>query len=306
MSNTPIPNNNSQVFILSEDMADGLHLLETAIGVKQNTEAALRLDMATASTDSGIYDAAKTNKKTLSANIRIADSNARAFIKAARAVLAQRFGEHWGQSWQATGWPDSCTAVPGNQEKRARLCATLQIYFTANPTHENAPLEITAAKAGALFTAISNARDAWHQGIMTTGQKRATRDASMDKLRVRMRGLISELNQLLDPLDPRWDAFGLDQPGAPDLPEVPENLIVTTDGPGVLLADWPDSRRANYYRIYIQVMDVDTEFRHLLNRDTSDVRITSLPTGKTVKLRVTAVNETGESLPSEEKETVVV
>ncbi|MEI7730381.1 MAG: fibronectin type III domain-containing protein [Verrucomicrobiota bacterium] len=306
MASNPIPNQYGQVMSLARDMVDGLHRYETVIGVKQNTEAKFLVDIAATDTATMNFSDAKKAKKTLGANIRIADSNMRAFIKATRAIFAQKFGEHWNQNWQGTNWPGGSTAVPGNQAKRSQLCTDLKTYLTKNPTMENAPLEVTAAKAGLLFDAMHDAHEAWNDGVVAASQKRVARDAAMETLRVRMRALIQELTPLMDPLDPRWDAFGLDQPGAPDLPEIPENLIVTTDGPGVLLADWPDSRRANYYRIFIQVVDVDEDFRHVINRDNSDVRLTGLPTGKTVKFRVTAANDTGESQPSEDKEIVVL
>ncbi len=306
MAGNPLPDNPNQIFALSEDMADGLHKNETALNIKQNTEAAMRAEIATARAGTSAYNTAKSNKKTLTATLRIADSNARAFLKAARAVLTQRYGNHWTQNWEATGWPDRSTAVPSSQPKRMQLCASLKTYFTDNPTHENAPLAVTAANAGTLLTAISNARDACNSGLTLAGQKRADRDAAMENLKARMRGLIHELNQVLDPLDPRWDEFGLDQPGLPDRPDVPENLIITTGAPGVVLADWTDARRANHYRVFIQVVGVDEEFRHLFNCDDSDATIPGLPAGKTVKVCVSAANDAGESQPSEAKEIVVI
>jgi len=38
----------------------------------------------------------------------------------------------------------------------------MKLYFTANPAKENAPLDVTAAQAGVLFNALSDARSAAH------------------------------------------------------------------------------------------------------------------------------------------------
>jgi hypothetical protein len=49
------------------------------------------------------------------------------------------------------------------------LCASLQEYFAANPAAENAPLGVTSANLGAKFNALSDARQAMHNGNMTGG-----------------------------------------------------------------------------------------------------------------------------------------
>jgi hypothetical protein len=66
-------------------------------------------------------------------------------------------------------------------------------------------------------------------------------------LKKRIRELISELEQLLASEDPRWDAFGLNAPGAPETPEAPDNLILTPGTPGHVLADWSDARRVTAF-----------------------------------------------------------
>jgi hypothetical protein len=49
-----------------------------------------------------------------------------------------------------------------------------------------------------------------------------------------LRGLICELNQLIDELDSRWLSFGFNMPGAPEVPAVPENVLVESLSPGDL------------------------------------------------------------------------
>ena len=45
MASNEIPTNLDQLFTLAEDAADGLHTYEATIGVKQNLEADVRLDL---------------------------------------------------------------------------------------------------------------------------------------------------------------------------------------------------------------------------------------------------------------------
>jgi len=305
MAANPLPNGLPQLFALAEDTADGAHTYETAIGLKQNKEADIRADLAAARAAEANYAAAKGAKETLSSILRIADSNARAFLKASRAVLAQYLGENWSAAWEPTGFPNQSTAVPGTQEERLSLCASLKDYFTANTARENAPLNVTAANAAAKFTALSDARTGVNNGNTISGQKRDLRDGAVDQLKNRLRGLIAELGQLLGDNDPRWDAFGFNTPGAAERPDAPEALVLTSGGAGTLLADWADARRAARYRVWVRVLTVDADFRAAATVTDSDATLTGLPAGKTVKVRVTALNDAGESTPSDEVEAVV-
>ncbi len=305
MASNPIPTGLPQLFALAEDMADGCQSHEAAVGLKQNKEANLRADLATARDAESDYAAAKGDKDTLSTALRVADSNARALLKAARAVLAQSLGEGWSAAWDPTGFPNQSTAVPATQEERLNLCASLKAYFTANPAKENAPLAVTAANAEAKFTALSNARQAVNNGNAAAGQNRDVRNGAVAALKTRMRGLMAELEQLLDENDPRWDAFGLNAPGAAATPDAPEALVVTPGTPGHLLADWADARRASRYRVWVKVEGVDTDFHAAATVTDSDATLNTFPSGRTVRVRVTAANDAGESTPSAEVQAVV-
>ncbi len=306
MNNT-LPSGRPQLFALAEDMADGLHDHGAAVDIKQNTEPVFRADLDAARTAESVYAAAKSAKDGLATALRIADSNSRAFLKAARAVLAQSLGEAWSAAWDATGFPIASTAVPTSQDERLTLCGRLKNYFTDNPAMEvNTPkLVVSAARADALFTALSAARAAVNNGNTDAGNKKAARDAAEDKLRTRMRGLIAELGQLLGDTDPLWDAFGLNAPGAASTPDAPEALVLTPGGAGTLHADWADARRAARYRVWVQVMGVDADFRAVATVTDSDATLSGLPSGKTVKVRVTAANDAGEGQASEVAEVVV-
>ena len=306
MAANPIPDALSQIFALAEDMIDGLHALEVAVGIKQNTEAALTAVRDAAQTAESDYGAAKGAKGDASTALRVADSNARAFLKAARAVLAQRLGELWSVAWEPTGFPDQSTAVPSTQDARLTLCASLKTYLTANPTQEVTDLNVTAAVAETNRAALAAARAAVNTANTTAGTQRDARDAAVDALKTAMRGLIAELGQKLSDIDPRWDSFGLNAPGSDTTPDAPEALVVTPGASGTLFVDWADARHAARYRVWLQVVGVDADFRAGTTVTDSDATLSALPSGKTVKVRVTAVSDTGlESVPSATVEAVV-
>jgi hypothetical protein len=241
----------------------------------------------------------------LSTAVTVADSNAKSFIGSARRVLINYLGEGYSQLWDATGFPNNSTAVPGTQAEREALLQSLRNYFTANPAQQNAPLNITSGQAGALLTALADARTAAAEGNAVAGQKKNLRDAAVKTLRTRLSGLIAELGQLLDDLDPLWLAFGLNEPGATNLPDVVDSLILTAGTAGTVLADWSDTSRATRYRVFKQIVGVDAAFVFVGNVTDSDYTFTGLPSGATVNIRIVAANDAGEAQPSSPAQIVV-
>jgi hypothetical protein len=282
---------------LAEDAADGAQTHEVAIGLKQNKEADIRTDLTDVLTRIATHATAVGAKPALSAAVRTADSNGKAFIATARDVLVPPLGGQWSEAWAPTGFPNQSLAVPRTQPERQSLLASLRDYFTANPAKENAPLGITAALAATRFTAFSDGRSGFNQGVTLTGQLIVARDASAKKLTKRMRGLVDELTQLLEDDDPIWYAFGFNPPAAPETPDQVEGLVVTP-GDGNAFADWEDTPRADRYHVEIQIVGVDTDFRRVATVTESDATITGLAAGQTVRVRVLAVNDAGDGPPS--------
>ena len=298
MNSNRLPDPIDQLFTLAEDMADGCHAHEVTVGLKQNMEADMRAALDPAVAAQADFKAAQTAKTALSTAVTVADSNAKAFIGASRRVLINYLGDGYSQKWDATGFPNQSTAVPGTQAERQALLLSLKNYFTANAAQENAPLNVTAARAQLLFTALSDARSAAADGNNVAGQKKNLRDAAEKSLRTRMTGLIGELGQLLDDNDPLWLAFGLNMPGATNLPDQADSLVLTAGGAGVVLADWSDASRATRYRVFKQVVTVDAELVHVTNVTDSDYTFTGLPSGQTLRVRIIAANDAGEAPPS--------
>jgi hypothetical protein len=307
MNSNRLPNPLDDLFTLAEDMADGCHNHQTAIGLKQNTETGVRTDLATAVTAQTNYKTALSAKTNFSTAVTVADSNGKAFISAASSVLAQFLGGTWSQAWVATGFPDLSTGVPSTQAKRQALLLSLQNYFTANPAYEvNTPkLVVTAAQAGALFTAFSAARVAAAEGNTAAGNKKVLRDAAAQNLRYRMTGLIAELGQLLDDTDPLWLAFGLNEPGATNLPDQADGLVLIAGPAGTVLGHWSSASRASRYRVFQQIDGVDPMPVNVLTTSESDATLPGLPSGKTVKIFIIAANDAGQAQPSDTVQIVV-
>ena len=299
MADNPIPREIDAQVALGEDMADGLHQYEVTLAIGQNTEARMRAALDGFRTANLAYRAARDLKKTLTAAQRVADSNAKAFILAAVGVLKNFLGTTWSETWELAGFINESLAVPSTMAERQTLLQSLRDYFTGHPTHENAPLNVTAARADTLFGDLSDARSALNAQLAAVGQARVLRDVARRTLERRQRGLIDELSQILEDDDPRWLAFGLNMPGADETTDPPDNVIAVP-GPlaGTAFVDFDDVTNADHYRIFKQVVGVDADFVHAKTVTDSEGTLTGLPAGATVRIRVTAVNGSLESQPS--------
>lgn len=305
MASNQLPKGQDPLLTLGADFADGLHAHEAEVGVKLNPEALVRADLAALRATEGAFQTARADKKLRTAAQTIADSNGKAFIGKARKAIGFQLGDRWSAVWLPTGFPNQSTAVPDNLADRQQLLAKLKGYFTANPAHELAAQNVTAAQAEALFNALSSARSAVAEKENDLGAKKTARADAEAALRTRLSNGIEELGQLLAEDDPRWHAFGLNLPSDPDTPEQVEGLVVTPTVPGTSFVDWADARRANYYRVWVQVVGVDADFRQADRRDESDATLAGLPSGQTVKVKITAANDAGEGPESADVQAVV-
>lgn len=305
MASNKLPANLEELITLGEDAADGAQQLGTTAGLKQNTEADVRADLADLTNKKSLYDTAVSDRKPLNTAMTVARSNARGFLTIARDVFKKFLGSQPSTAWEAPGWSSQSIAVPSTSELILPLLGSVKNFLTTNPPHENAPLEVTAANVNALHQALSNARSALNNQDTLIGQRKTDRDASEEQFRKRMRGLISELAQKLDEMDPRWLTFGLKRPGAPDSPDAVTNTRVTALGGGKVRVQSDPAPRADYYQVWIQVIGTDADFRLTDSPAEPDKIIEGLTVGATVHLKMRAVNETGPAAFAEVVQMVV-
>jgi len=271
----------------------------------QNTAVNIDADLAAARLAESLFQAARTGKLNAFAAQAAADEDARAFIMKARDVLKVNLGTSYSQLWSEAGFTNNSIALPSSLAQRIALLMTLKAYFLAHLAHESPDLGVTNLAAATAHTALANAHAAVNACRTDVGVKRAARDSAVKTLRKRMRGLITELKQLLSGDDARWNAFGLNIPNAVGIPEVPEGLIVVGGGTGHLLATWESAALGDRYRVYKKVVGVDNEFILAATVTDTESNLNTFTPGQIVRVRVTAVNDAGESLPSDTVEQMV-
>ena len=88
-------------------------------------------------------------------------------------------------------------------------------------------------------------------------------------------------------------------PGDPRVPEQVDEVTAETQPGGIITLDWEDATRAARYKVLKQVIGVDVEPVLFTTVDGSDVQITGVPSGATVRLQIVATNSVGDAPASE-------
>ncbi len=175
----------------------------------------------------------------------------------------------------------------------------MQAYFTANPTHQNPDLEVTAAEAGTLLAAMNTARAAIDTQRNLTDAKHDDRNEKKDAMTTRLSGLRKELSLRLDPLDPRWREFGFNLPSAASVPSAPKNVLALAGVPGQLQVRCDSSPTTTTYRFYYQRPIIDPEPIHAGSATDALFIIAGLAAGQSYLVYASAGNAGGESELSE-------
>ncbi|MDB6024560.1 MAG: hypothetical protein JWM68_783 [Verrucomicrobiales bacterium] len=244
------------------------------------------------------YETGKQTLRDLRVALEAARSEARAFAMLARDILKPIFGTVYSEAWNVVGFVDSLE-VASNVDELIFLLERIVAFFTANPTLEIASRNITAAHAQIVLDGLKNARKAVNDQETVVENLKTVRDEKLDAVRAALRGLFDELSNQLDPLDPRWKAFGFNMPGADETPDVPENLSAILIGPTAAAMKWGASARAGHYRVWQRVIGVDAEPVAVGSPADIDFNLENLPAASTVEIYVSAVNNGGESQLSE-------
>ena len=298
MASNPTPKSLGELIPSGEDLCDGLSQHAVAIGIKQNTFAAVRADLDALIAAQAAFHAAEGAQPDAYTALRTADSNGKGFIARAVKVLSISLGGAWSDAWLATGLPDNTVGIPRTQDGRFAALGGLKAYFTANPAKENAPLNVTAVTAETLYQAVSDARTAVGNALTLTKNKLIIRDGAKEAFRDRYRATIGELEQLLGPEDPKWYDFGLNRPADPAQPGQPSNVHATALGAGRVLVQIDGARRANSFNYYRKTTGTDAVPVKVTNTEGTQHTIEGLTAGATVEITVTGVNDAGEGQPS--------
>ncbi len=215
-------------------------------------------------------------------------------LRLSRDVLKRYLGIDYNQRWDMTTLVRSI-AIPKTPDELLVVLQGFEAYFTNNPAHENPWLNITASHMQTLFQELLTAINNVNTQACTVDQLLHARDEKAERLYKRIRICIEELSLLIDPLDPRWNAFGFNKPGAEQTPDAPEKIEVVVVNETTAMIEIPPTPRANYYRVYKRVIGVDAQPIAVGSPIDPNFTMEDLPRGLSIEFSVSAVNDGGES-----------
>ena len=291
--------NRDTLYLLAGKSLAGLTELGVTLEVAHCTPVQLTGLNTDATTKRQAYKSARATKALAYIALRTARVEADKFCAQARDFLKPKLGTTFSALWAQIGFEGQSLEVPAKDGTRLTLLNGFKAYFLAHNAEESAAFNITAARALSVRDALAAAVQTTSDCKFDTRDKRDTQDAAEAALLKKLRCLWTELESILDPMDPRWLKFIDRIPGDPRSPEAVEEVSASAQPGGIITLDWEDTERAAHYKVFKQVVGVDAEPVLFATVDDSDAKVTGLPTGATVKLQIVATNEVGDAPASE-------
>ena len=233
-------------------------------------------------------------RKTLAAAVK----DGLEFAAAARDMLKRTLGRSRSVKWTGTGYERSLQ-LPRSTDAIREVVRCLSSFFANFPDLQVAQFNLTSVRATALVQAITDAQNAVNAQITQTNTLLDVRRTKERTLRRRISGLTEELGRLIEPLDPRWHAYGLNQPGAKETPPAPEKVVVLPMTADKREVRWERAPRAKHYRVWLKAKDGGEEPRCVGSAADLHFILEDLPPNTAMGVGISAVNSGGESSISE-------
>ncbi|MFN5960705.1 MAG: hypothetical protein ACK5CW_04415 [Verrucomicrobiota bacterium] len=214
----------------------------------------------------------------------------------ARKILSISFGDDWSPEWVAAGWVDNTTVVPTSAGALETLCGALDIFLQNNSDYQiDSPKVVFNPGVYSTAKADYAAADiAFRNGKVMLGNARDARTADEKTLRTTIHSLYGLLEGLMGPMDPRWDLFGFNRPGATVTPVKPGTVTLSKlVAQAPVVAQCPPVPLATYYRWFSKLVGVDTEFRFAGRTSDPMKELPDQPAAGTLEVYCEAANEAG-------------
>jgi hypothetical protein len=314
MSSNATPENPKVLTALARRILSGQTAHGASVGLTKHLPAAMEAAINKIDGDPGaaagsaankgsqlVYrDAVGASQAAESAMVAFSNTTLKTWLEGYHKIIESVHGKTPNAGWQSAGFEQGSTAIPRAHNARASLVTAARAYLAAHPTYEatlplgpSDTLPVTAARALELQTqftaafALIDTRDA-EQAIC-----KAARDADYDALFDEVSMTIAELRDELADDDARWELFGLNVPAHPNPPEGVGSLVLTAAGAGRVLFSWLYAVRAEYYRIFLKRVGVDTEFINVDDANDLEYIAKALAPGSTIEGYIVPMNSGG-------------
>ena len=290
---------------LSHGVTIGLHhhlapAMDTAIKKLEGDPAAAAGSAANKGSQLVYRDAVDATGDAEAALMTLSDTTVKTWLEGYRKIMSGVHGSKANAGWVAAGFAQGTTAIPRNHDQRHVLLSAARAYLAAHANYEGSlpqptgpALAITAARALVLHTDMQAAKTL----ITTTTNAQTTaktlRDADVDALYDEVSDTIAELHEVLSDTDPLWEIFGLNIPANPNPPLGISTLTITAAGTGRELLSWPYAVRAEYYRVFLKRVGIDTDFINVDDPKDLEYTLKNLTPGSIIEVYVVPMNDGG-------------
>jgi hypothetical protein len=212
MSQNTLPSGINDLLLLAERIAQGLETYGPWLGITQIPAGEFGRIFDELGKAETAWSAAMSAKRYSQTRMAAADEALDAWLEKARLVMLLARGAKWSQRWIETGFTHRGRNVPKDIERKIALARRVVIFLALHPTFGVPFADVTAACGRSIYEQMIQARAARDVAVTDCMSKKRQRDAAESVLRRTMRQVILILGASIMPADPRWLAFGLNQP----------------------------------------------------------------------------------------------
>ena len=199
---------------LGQHVANGLEMHGLWLGITQTPSSEFRRILDETEKAEAAWSAAENTRVYLQARMAAADEELTAWLAKARLVVMLARGEKWSERWIETGFAHRATNVPKRVDARIKLARKIVVFLALHPEYGVPFADVTAVRGRSIYERMIQARAASDLAASSCTMKKRVHNAAKRVLRSTIYQVIRTLDFTIAPNDPRWLAFGLNQPSA--------------------------------------------------------------------------------------------
>jgi hypothetical protein len=197
---------------LGQHVASGLEIYGPWLGITQTPSSEFRRILDETEKAEAAWSDAENTRVQSQARVAAADEALTAWLAKARLVVMLGRGEKWSERWIETGFAYRAGNVPKRIDTRIKLARKVVVFLALHPEYGVPFADVTAARGRSIYERMTQVCDASDLAASNCIVKKRLRNAAKDVLRRTMYQVIRTLDSTIAPNDPRWLAFGLNQP----------------------------------------------------------------------------------------------
>jgi hypothetical protein len=212
MAQNTFPSGVHDLMQLAETMAHGLETHGPWLRMTQTDPAEFRSALDVLREREAEFARIRSEKTAARSWMDAVDDALTDWLAKARLAVMLARGMQWSEAWIEAGFTRRATTVPKAIGPRVELARRVVDFFARNPQFGVAHASITASHGRKLYDAIIGAQQLRRQLMIECNHAKTARGAAERKLQRKMRQVVVVLSVSIKTSDPRWVAFGLNQP----------------------------------------------------------------------------------------------